>query len=562
MSVPVKVKGRSLSDFGDLLDAEKLLLSNCGRGTPLRLGAAKPCTPTSTNHIRGEFLRFLLLGADGSVTIHERGIQISFAYVSGILDLEFASVLHGFFAQGCFFEGALKCSRADFKRDVGFFKSSISGLAAHGISVAGNLDLRDIESKGGITLDGAKINGSLNFSGASIDGCGSWAISGKDACIQGDALLSRNFKAVGGVNLFCAKITGQLNCNSGSFSNEGYALAADGIKVGSGVFLCRGFKSRGEVRFVGADIEGQMSLQGARLKARSGQAFSADRIRINGSLYLDQGFQAKGLVSLKGARISAQLSCRGARITGRSVRSISADRLVVEGSVFISEGFYAKGRVSFVGAKISGDLCLRGARKIEELSSARMEVKGSLIVRNLENPLSKVSLAGARVTALNDDALSWGDHLLLNGFVFSQLDVHNSMSVKDRVGWLEKQCASLPRRTNTKLDKLQTFLPQPWQQLKSVLEDMGRTEDAREIGIEYERHRVKCGQIGLTPETWGALRRGVNSGVAKTLHFFYGKLIGYGYRPMQLVPWFLGVWLLTTVLYWYAGDCQKFCVRA
>ena len=168
--------------------------------------------------------------------------------------------------------------------------------------------------------------------------------------------------------------------------------------------------------------------------------------------------------------------------------------------------------------------------------------------------MNKVSLAGARVTALQDNAKSWGDHLMLNGFVYDFLDVHSTMTVQDRVKWLEKQCSRFPKDKAEDLPKSKVFVPQPWQQLKSVLENMGRFEESREIGVEYERHRSKCGQIGLTPATWGRLRRGLNWAIANALHYCYGKLIGYGYRPLQLLPWFLGVWFLTTALYWYAAN--------
>lgn len=546
--------GRSLSDFGVLHPAERTLLENCADGVVTCAESKKPAVYKKRNHVRASFLRFLLLGGDRHVAIHERGIQIKFAYISGVLDLEFASVIHGFYAESCVFEKRINCTRADFKHEVCLLRSSIKGFVGDGICVAGDFDMEDAESIGKISLKGSTINGSLKFSGASIDGRGGEALLADDSDVRGDVLLNDGFSAKGRVSLFCAKITGQLNGCSGRFSSVEKAIAADGVQVGSGIFLCDGFKSKGQLSFIGATVEGQMSLRGARLKASGDQALVADRICINGSLFLDMGFKAKGQICLRGARISAQLAFNGARITGRQSNSISADRIHVKGSVSMGRGFFSKGYVRFVSARIDGSFSMREAAQLRGLVADQMQVNGSMTLCSLTKPLSRVSLAGARVTALNDDAKSWGKYLKLNGFVYDLLDVHNTMSVEERVEWLEKQCSQVPEKGVKPQVKSKVFVPQPWQQLKAVLENMGRAEDSREIGIEYERHRAKCGQIGLSPTTWGRLRRGLNSGIAKTLHFFYGKLIGYGYRPMQLVPWFLGVWLLTTVLYWYAAN--------
>lgn len=550
----MRAVGRSLSDFGDLLDAEKLLLKNCCRGVVTRVGAAKPSAPTLKNHIRGDFLRFLLLGGDENVAIHEQGIRISFAYISGVLDLEFSSVPHSFYAQGCFFEGLLKCSRAEFKREICLLKSSIIGFVGHGVSVAGDLNLQGIKSQGEVSLDGAAINGSLRCAGAHLEGEAGWALSAKDARVRGDVLLSANFKALSCVRFNCAKVGGQFNCSSGSFEGKNRAIIADGIHVKGGVYLRDGFNTKGGVSFIGADVQGLMTLQGANLKAGKNHALCADRICINGSLFLSEGFRAKGLIALRGARISGTLSCQGARITGRQSHSITADRMHLGGTAFLGDGFYAKGYVRLVGAKIGGDLNFLETAKIKGLLAARVTVSGSLIIKDIVSPLDRVVLSGARATALNDDAKSWGAHLMLNGFNYELLDVHSTVSVEERVKWLGKQCGQFLDKGVKQAVKKTVFIPQPWQQLKTVLENMGRVEESREIGIEFERHRAKCGQVGLTPDTWGFIRRGINSGAAKTLHYSYGKLIGYGYRPMQLVPWFLGVWLLTTMLYWYAAN--------
>ncbi|MGA3828179.1 hypothetical protein ACPC1M_32445, partial [Pseudomonas chlororaphis] len=40
-------------------------------------------------------------------------------------------------------------------------------------------------------------------------------------------------------------------------------------------------------------------------------------------------------------------------------------------------------------------------------------------------------------------------------------------------------------------------------------------------------------------------------------HVLYGALTGYGYRPMRLMAWILGIWLFFTSVYWYAAIEHK-----
>ncbi|MGO9244468.1 MAG: hypothetical protein ACLQDC_06815, partial [Verrucomicrobiia bacterium] len=62
------------------------------------------------------------------------------------------------------------------------------------------------------------------------------------------------------------------------------------------------------------------------------------------------------------------------------------------------------------------------------------------------------------------------------------------------------------------------FLPQPYEQLASVLKKAGRDEDAREILIAKNEDRAGRTKL-LVGEWWW--------------YGFFGKAIGYGYRPVR-----------------------------
>ena len=550
----VRAFGRSLSDFEPLLPLEQELLKACSKGDIAQGQAECPEEATSDNKVRAEFIRFLLLGGDDRVAIHERGVQLSKAFVLGALDLRSTVVDTIFTLQHCTLNRVAFFSGATFNRSIDMEGSRIKGIWGRGMSVAGDFHAKKIVAQYSIGLDNSFVGGALSFSGAVLNGSSGLSISAIDSRIQGGVYLTDGFRADGLVKFLGAEVGGQFNCRAGHFLKEGESLMASNIKVGGGVFLIHGFKSRGKISFIAAAVKVQFSLHGASLACKDGLALIADRMSLNGTFYMGEGFKSEGGISLNGGDIQGQINGSGAVLSGEQKTSFFANNLHVTGTVFLDRGFSSKGRLSFASAKIDGDLSFRDAEFIGSLYASKLQVLGALIIFDIKKPMSKVSLASARVTALNDNAQSWGQHLILNGFVYEFLDVHNTMTVADRVKWLEKQCSRFPGDEATPLPKPNVFVPQPWQQLKTVLENMGRVEESREIGIEYERHRAKCGQIGLTPAAWNPVRRGLNWGFANALHFSYGKLIGYGYRPMQLVPWFMGVWLLTTALYWYAAN--------
>jgi hypothetical protein len=85
-------KGRTPLEFldgeGKLLPAENELLRACAFGEPAVIGTERPSQMTPQNHIRSAFLRFLVLGGDDTVPIHEKGVHVAGAWIDGHIDLE------------------------------------------------------------------------------------------------------------------------------------------------------------------------------------------------------------------------------------------------------------------------------------------------------------------------------------------------------------------------------------------------------------------------------------------------------------------------------------------
>ncbi len=73
------------------------------------------------------------------------------------------------------------------------------------------------------------------------------------------------------------------------------------------------------------------------------------------------------------------------------------------------------------------------------------------------------------------------------------------------------------------------------------------------MGIAFEKRLRKVGLVGQgTARWWPGLRW-----LGLIPHVLYGALTGYGYRPMRLLAWILGIWLFFTSVYWYAAIEHK-----
>ncbi len=275
-------------------------------------------------------LRQLLVAGHGQV--HAKGVRLQGVRISGQLDLGSATLRCPLQLQSCYLDNDgpvfLDYATASVLVLTG---CHMAGLKADVLVVTRQLDLTGTTFTGPVWLRGAAIAGQLNMRGA------------------------------------------QLKANE-----DGYALAADGLKVGSDVMLDaapdQAFTAAGTVRLSGADIKGQLSLRGAQLTGtdKDGRVLAADRLKVGSSVFLDadpdQGaFTAAGTVQLVGADIKGQLSLRGAQLTGtdKDGNVLDADKLKVGGDVVLEatpDQAFTAGTVRLSGADIKGQLSLRGAQ--------------------------------------------------------------------------------------------------------------------------------------------------------------------------------------------------------
>ncbi len=224
--------------------------------------------------VRGPFLRFLALGGDADVPVHEKGVLLRGAFVTGDFDLQGCLGVCALGLHDCWFEVALVIAHA-------------------GIAV--------------LSLQGSRVPG----------------LQGDRADITGGVFLSGGFTAEGEVRLLGAKIGGQLNCIGGAFRNAGgIALDGDGAEITGDVFLSGGFTAEGEVRLLGAKIGGDLACIGGTFvnavaqeggggngaaRTNAGVALNLVAAKIDGTLWLGPSANDKmtavinGWLNLQGA---------------------------------------------------------------------------------------------------------------------------------------------------------------------------------------------------------------------------------------------------------------------
>lgn len=493
--------GRTLAEFKPLKPAEDQLLDACKFGLLADLGSSSPSAESDTNTVRANFLRFLALGGDDEAPIHERGIQLRGAWLRGTLDLTDATV-------------------------------------------PTSLAIRHTHFESQPTFNRAELNGKLDLQGSYVPG-----LTGDGLKCRADVILGNGFRSIGTVNLMGAQIGGSLNCQGAQLDGkDGNALSADRAVIKGSVFLNAGFTSSGRIRMQGALIGGNLQCSGAQLDGKSGDALSADRAVIKGSVFLNAKFTASGNVRLLGAQIGSNLDCTGAQLDGRNSHALFANRVAIKGHVLLNDGFTSVGEVRLQAAQISGNFECKGATfKSSEghsFASDGMVVSGSFVFK-LEVPAHRVSLASTRVGRLIDDAAAWGDEVELDGFVYDHIGGGAPTDAATRLQWLDKQ----PNEHLT----ASSFRPQPWKQLQHALRNMGHAEDARQVAIALEEHLRAANLIGQTPQDWPVWKRHAYCSTAKGMHAAFGHLMGYGYRPMRLGAWMVGVWLVCAAVYWVAA---------
>lgn len=336
-------------------------------------GGAKPI-------VRAGFLRKLLLGLDQSWTIRTPGVRIKGARIEGALDLTDCSGegLPALSLVECEIPETVDLSHARLAR-VSFAGSSMSRLVAIQSDIQGEVNLNFVAPAHDtlvVNFDGIRIGGDLLAGGAKL----ARAIDATEdvlmlqgAKIAGSVVFGEKFDAFGCVRFVEATVEGMLSATNATLLNRSEDAKSSAFTADSARFnrvVLRGVKAEGEVRFFGAQVEGDLDVsEGSSFRNETGDALIVANAEIGGAFFADD-IKVHGALSVENASIAKNIRLDGSEIVHRVTmrgdaygRAFDATNVTIGGALIMS-GANVKGEVFLADARISGYLAFGGARFI------------------------------------------------------------------------------------------------------------------------------------------------------------------------------------------------------
>ncbi len=518
----------SLQEFQPLKPAELKLLDAALKGKQCSIGPGRPAAVSEDNEIRADFLRFLALGGENRTAVHESGVRIQGAFVSGAVNLAGATAVRPLWIEDCTIGGEFRFSDAETKV-VSLEGTAVLGIHGEGVQVDGALLLGRSIIEGSLELFGAGITGTLSCVGCRIAGR-AWraqriAADLETATIGGNLDLRDGFRANGIVLLDNAEIGGTFDCTKGEFfAGLDDTRTADAGSWGPGALRtmkCHRLNLKGSLYLRGSVCDGEASFTGAQIggdiDCRNGQFQSAGkgdttalrltRIEVAGNVYFSNGFEAKGKVQLNGAIIRGNIDCRG------GVFSVPHE-ISHDAAAFGEE--FSPDAMSLVNAKVGSALIiapLEGKKEPPAVIDGSLDFKSAQIHVLVDSP-----------EAWPKDKHSNGlpNVIHLDGFTYERFGGAAPVDARVRKIWLKRQPPAHLGRD---------FKPQPFEQVIKVLRDMGHPEEAQRLAIERHGFLVR-----RRLARWGQGPRAMIDALAALLWAVTGGLlIGHGYRPLRVL---------------------------
>lgn len=193
--------------------------------------------PDSRN-VRPSLIRWLCASPEAVRQMHDNGLRLFAARLSGPLNLSFASIPFPLSFHHCNLISGINISDAEVGR-LSFRHCQVGPVRGDRASLEGSLVFAEgTRVLGGVRLQGATVHGNLALNGAHLINSGAVAFAGNGLHVTGSLYMGTDFRALGAVRLTRSVIAGSLDTRGGSFINQsGPALSCDGIQVGGAVHM-------------------------------------------------------------------------------------------------------------------------------------------------------------------------------------------------------------------------------------------------------------------------------------------------------------------------------------
>ena len=165
-NTPARKPIRTWSDWeqavtdGQTTEAERALVAACRAGEECILGDGKrPTAPSDESTVGADLLRYLIVGGCDGCVLHESGVDLDGAYITGALDLRMVKAVGVTGLSFCHFAEGIDAMNTHFEL-LALSGSVLPSLNAQGAEVTGSVFLSDgFTAKGEVSFSGAQIGG-------------------------------------------------------------------------------------------------------------------------------------------------------------------------------------------------------------------------------------------------------------------------------------------------------------------------------------------------------------------------------------------------------------------
>jgi hypothetical protein len=272
---------KALSDFYPLSEAEKRFVEGAGDSARLMFGDGEiPDQDSPDTRIRAALIRFVLLGKDTEIDLHDKGVRLRGAVITARLDLQGCDCRRGISLTLCRVEESLSLINATL-RGLHISGCLMKGVMADNANFSGALYLRSgTVIEGEISLAGARIGGDLQICDAEIHSGASDAVFAPSLRVEGAVFLG-NYPYSQGVT----------------------ALISEGMLFFASARIAHVFFVTNTAISLPAEVQ-SAGFFGATEEHGNNIALSLGRAAIGGILYMQANQIGRGIVNLAGADVA------------------------------------------------------------------------------------------------------------------------------------------------------------------------------------------------------------------------------------------------------------------
>ncbi len=518
-----------------------------------------------------QFLETILLHEPYRSSIPSHGVQITGAWFREPIDLSSVTLNHELWLISCRFESTVNLARLktpcliSFGGSVFTHKVNMDSLCSEASLSMKSSDLTELD------LRNAKIGGQLDFERAELNG-----LLFMVSIEVGSSLFMNNGSKFKEVVLRGAIIKGNLEMDGSKFDST---LDISSIQIGGYINMrksefhninLRGSRIEGNLDMGGSTFKGEVDMNSLTVKEDLFMNPIKEEVAGGITLTLNTMFVEK--VNLVGAKIRGSIDMRGAIFKSNP----EIDGMQVEGDLFMNNVEVSKTHILYLTfCEIGRSLYISGSKLPSlNLSGTKIHKDFYLGSRSSKNSFpspewhegAKLVLRNTEVGAIQDLPDAWPDKLELEGFTYSRLSGFKPENQEDKpnkenekksdsksekaIDWSEKFKEMNRKKVKQHsedmgergiewfkewLAKQESYSPQPYEQLATVLRNAGHKDKADKVLYESrERERSQSrSQSRYLYWLWLTALRWV---------------IGYGYSLRYSLFWVIGLVIFGTVL--------------